>query len=175
MCLFCTAGPNAQTTPWKVMVQSLSFPPRVSLEGEILKLIYITGKQREGEKRKNTFICVKEKMKEKGCGSLSQQGKPTDPDKHRTSWGALLRDWDQSAPWNKSNLRGLRRESCALLGWHSVALCVNRTVWPGYPLVAVKISSHGQLSERLWEAAGKGPGVKTQEKKKKNSAEGGGE
>lgn len=64
------------------MVQSLSFPPRVNLEGEILKLIYITGKQSEGEKRKNTFICVKEKMKQKGCESLSQKGKPTDPDKH---------------------------------------------------------------------------------------------
>lgn len=82
MCLFCTAGPNAQTALRKGMVQSLSFPPRVSLEGEILKLIYITGKQSEGEKRKNTFICVKEETKQKGCGSRSQQGKPTDPDKH---------------------------------------------------------------------------------------------
>lgn len=63
------------------MVQSLFFPLRVSLEGEILKLIYITGKQSEGEK-KEKHICVKGKMKQKGCESLSQQGKPKDPDKH---------------------------------------------------------------------------------------------
>ena len=59
----------------------MSFPPRVSLEGEILRLIYITGKQSGEEKRKNPFICVKEKMKQKHCKSLSQQEKPTDPDK----------------------------------------------------------------------------------------------
>lgn len=44
---------------------------------------------------------------------------------------------------------------------------MDRAVWPGYLLVPVKISSHGQFSERPWEAAGKGPGVKTQEKKKR--------
>lgn len=54
----------------------------MSLEGETLKLIYITERQTEEERRKNTFICVKEKMKQEGCENLSQPRKLTGPDKH---------------------------------------------------------------------------------------------
>lgn len=63
------------------MARASSVPPRVSLQGETLKLIYITGRQREGARRKNTFICVNEKMKQEGCESLSQPRKLTGPDK----------------------------------------------------------------------------------------------
>lgn len=45
--------------------EASSFPLRVSVEGETLKLMYVTGRLREGGRRKNTFICVKEKMKQK--------------------------------------------------------------------------------------------------------------
>lgn len=35
----------------------------------------------KGERRQNTFICVKEKMKQEGCESVSQPRKLTGPDK----------------------------------------------------------------------------------------------
>lgn len=116
------------------MAQALSFPPRVSLEGEILKLIYITGKQSEGEKRKNTFICVKEKMKQKQRESVSQQRKPTDPDtrvlvlqNQLGSTACCLRpkcSLTQKQPGPGGSVGGgkvegaggVRRESCARVG-----------------------------------------------------------
>lgn len=43
------------------MVRASSFPPRVSPEGETLKLIYITGKQSEGgEEAKHIYLCERE-------------------------------------------------------------------------------------------------------------------
>lgn len=63
------------------MARASSVPPRVSLEGETLKLIYIRGRQSEGGEEENTFICVNEKMKQEGCESLSQPRKLTGPDK----------------------------------------------------------------------------------------------
>lgn len=44
-------------------------------------MMCVTGRQGEGESRKNTFSCVKEKMKQEGGESLSQPGKPMGPDK----------------------------------------------------------------------------------------------
>ena len=59
-----------------------SFPPRVSLGGEPPKLIHITGRQSEGERRKNTFICVKEKMRRDGWANRPLLRKQTGPDKY---------------------------------------------------------------------------------------------
>lgn len=50
---------------------------RVSLLGELLKSIYSTARLCEGGRRKNTFICVKGKMKWKDCECLFQEGELT--------------------------------------------------------------------------------------------------
>lgn len=50
---------------------------RVSLLGELLKSIYSAARLCEGGPRKNTFICVKGKMKRKDHECLFQQGELT--------------------------------------------------------------------------------------------------
>ena len=70
---FCISGPSAlENNPMKNDAWPSSFPPSINLEGERLKLMCITGKKSEGERRKNTFSGVREKMKQVVRGFLSQ-------------------------------------------------------------------------------------------------------
>lgn len=79
MCFFSLSDPSVPVNNlMKSGVQTSAFFPSTSLEGEIEG---ITGRQSEGERKKNAFICMNGKMKQKGGKCFFQPGKTMGPDK----------------------------------------------------------------------------------------------